>query len=734
MDNLSASTSQPSSDSATAGVSTHVNPSIDTSDIDSELSDLFEDKYNVYSNWLLDDFLNNFVEYEQGLSPPIVKGRLKASYDFWESQIRADSWVLDIIANGYSLPFVRLPDSCYLRNNASALRNSEFVDEAVSDLLRLGLVVICSHKPIAVNPLTVSINSSGKKRLILDLRHVNQFIIKNKFKLEDWKTFANFACLGGFLFKFDMKSGYHHIDINQSFWTFLGFEWNLFGKGNLFFSFTVLPFGLSSAPYVFTKVFRPLVRHWRSQSIPIVLFLDDGIGVGRSFDESQRFSNIVKQDLIHAGIVPNLEKSLWSPVQSLEWLGLIWDLRQGVIRIPQRKLSELQICINDILKVFPFAVRARKLASVVGKIISLRPAVGNVSLLMTRFLQAALNCKSGWDDCLNFNHFQFLHECYQELSFWLNNSNSFNQSQFIVYTSPTILSFVDASQFACGGFLEVVHTGEKHFFHKRFTNLETFSDSNQRELYSILFGLQSFRPFVKGKTVKIFSDNKNATIITQKGSTCLRLHDIALQIFEFCALNAVKLEIEWVPREGNQCADFMSRVIDYDDWGVSPNFFEFINSLFGPFTVDRFADNFNHKCSRFQSKFWCPGCEGVDAFSFNWQGENNWLVPPIYLVPKVLFHLRACKAEGTLVVPKWPSSFFWPILFPNAYSNPVIAEVVEFNNPVGIFQKGSFTNTIFGPTEFKSSVLVIRLDASRVQQTCYTFTSMHHHFNASSFL
>ena len=41
--------------------------------------------------------------------------------------------------------------------------------------------------PDVVNPLSVSIQPNGKKRLILDLRYINNFLIKQKFKYEDWK-------------------------------------------------------------------------------------------------------------------------------------------------------------------------------------------------------------------------------------------------------------------------------------------------------------------------------------------------------------------------------------------------------------------------------------------------------------------------------------------------------------------------------------------------------------------
>ena len=63
------------------------------------------------------------------------------------------------------------------------------------------------------------------------------------------------------MFKFDLKSGYHHNDILQEHQTFLGFSWVVNGVQK-FFVFTVLPFGLSS-PYIFTMVVRVLVRYWR---------------------------------------------------------------------------------------------------------------------------------------------------------------------------------------------------------------------------------------------------------------------------------------------------------------------------------------------------------------------------------------------------------------------------------------------------------------------------------------
>ena len=132
---------------------------------------------------------------------------------------------------------------------------------------------------------------------------------------------------------------------------------------------------------------------------------------------------------------------------------------------------------------------------------------------------------------------------------------------------------------------------------------------------------------------------------------------------------------------------------------------------FSVLSLDRFASPDSTKCARFYSKFWCPGAEGVDAFSVDWAGENNGLVPPIYLISPTIFHLEVCGARGVLVIPKWLSAVFWPSVFPMGGLRPSVRQVVEFSDPSFVFapaQDGH--NTIFCPFRFKSSVLVLLLD------------------------
>ena len=151
------------------------------------------------------------------------------------------------------------------------------MEQAISELIQSGRVIRTEKQPHVVNPLSVSVQPSGKLRLILDLRHVNQHIPKHSIKYEDWRTALNYFQRNSFMISFDLKSGYHHIDIQPDSQTFLGFAWKrLKDQSVSYYVFMVLPFGLSSAPYIFTKYLKVLQKHWRMKGTNIALRLDDG--------------------------------------------------------------------------------------------------------------------------------------------------------------------------------------------------------------------------------------------------------------------------------------------------------------------------------------------------------------------------------------------------------------------------------------------------------------------------
>jgi len=84
----------------------------------------------------------------------------------------------------------------------------------------------------------------------------------NKSALENFDVVSkNFISENGYAYKFDLKKGYHHVEDFKEHQTFLRLSWRS-RKLKRYFIFTVLPFGLSSEPMIFTKLLRPLLSYW----------------------------------------------------------------------------------------------------------------------------------------------------------------------------------------------------------------------------------------------------------------------------------------------------------------------------------------------------------------------------------------------------------------------------------------------------------------------------------------
>ena len=121
-------------------------------------------------------------EFCQGNPVQVRMGdRLRKHISSWEA-LKPPEYVLKILRQGYIFLFTTLPQPQILRNNKSALENESFVTEAITDLLAQQSITMVTRPPLLVNPLSVATNDRGKKRLVLDLRHINPHLHKLKFK------------------------------------------------------------------------------------------------------------------------------------------------------------------------------------------------------------------------------------------------------------------------------------------------------------------------------------------------------------------------------------------------------------------------------------------------------------------------------------------------------------------------------------------------------------------------
>ena len=99
---------------------------------------------------------------------------MRKNLHFWRG-IGASPFILCVVEEGYKLPFFSFPEHAAFKSNRSALEHAHFFESALEVLCQSGRVIWCAVPPYVINPLSVSVQANGKKRLILDLIHQQAF-------------------------------------------------------------------------------------------------------------------------------------------------------------------------------------------------------------------------------------------------------------------------------------------------------------------------------------------------------------------------------------------------------------------------------------------------------------------------------------------------------------------------------------------------------------------------------
>ena len=581
-----------------------------------------------------------------------VRGSIKNKLNFWKEGLKANKFVLDTISKGYSLPFESFPPKYHVvKNNASSLRHREFVTQAILDLVEGDFIKEVFVPPHCVNPLTVAENQN-KLRLVLDLGFVNEFLRIPKFRYEDLRDVVSFLEKDDYFIKFDVKSGYHHIEILEEHTRYLGFAWD-FGNRRRYFVFEVLPFGLASACHCFSKVMRVFVKTWRGLGFNVLIYIDDGLSSSDSRNECRKAGSIIRRDLEEAGIVLNFEKSIWTPVQVGKFLGFIVDTTKMELRVPEEKTTTLLAKIEEVL--VKGVCDAKSISRIAGRVISMTPALGPIARLFTRYMYNFIHISNSW-----YTSSPITDEVETELRFWKRNLPTTNGYKMRKNTTTTKVIFSDASEHGYGGYV-MTKLGEQ-IAKGNFSAKERVGSSTLRELLAVKYVLQSFGNLLENENLLWFTDNQNIPKIIEVGSGKLHLTEVALEIFSLILKLNIEIRPVWIPREDNTIADGISKFKDSDSWGVDEETFDFVQGCFGEFTFDRFADHENHRVSRFSSRYFCPGAEDIDAFTADWARHFNYICPPVSLIGRAIRHCKMCGAEGVLICPEWKSAYFWPLL------------------------------------------------------------------------
>lgn len=199
----------------------------------------------------------------------------------------------------------------------------------------------------------------GSYRFILNLKNLNTFIQAPHFKLEDYRTALKLITPNCFLTSIDLKDAYFLLPIDSHYRKYLRFRF-----GANLYEFTCLPFGLNIAPYIFTKLMKPVAKALRQKGIISVFYLDDILLINNTQNKCIKNTKITLKLLQTLGFKVNFKKSNLIPQQEIKFLGFLYNTMSMTISLPNEKNST----VKKSLKAF------REFAGIIGRLVAACPA------------------------------------------------------------------------------------------------------------------------------------------------------------------------------------------------------------------------------------------------------------------------------------------------------------------------------------------------------------------------
>lgn len=582
--------------------------------------------------------------------------------DAWQ-RIGAPTQILSWIEHGVPLTFTEsAPKSFCLPNSYLDKEKEHFIVCELKRLADVGAIEQLDRKPFCVSPISCvpkkTLGKHGEKRwrLITDLRELNSTIKTTHFKNDDIRVVLKFLEYEDQLISVDIKDSFQHVLVNEAFRDFLGFSF----KG-LWYRWRVLPFGLSLSPYYFYKFFRCVITYLRSNSVKCSCFVDDIVLAAESSRITDH-TDLLIDTLTDLGVTINYEKSTLVHSTSLEYIGYIIstenDRKSPGISVPKKRLQALRHDIARLLK--RGRCTARTLAKIAGRCVAMSLAIVPGKLLL-RGVYSLLRSRESWESVLYLDH-----AATSDLQWWFHAAAQWN-GRFSYRVPPEIQVFTDASSWGWGavcGSLEAAG-----YWNKRLS----WRSSNYRELMAVLLAVITFKEQLKNRSVEIMTDNiVTMAYINGQGGPSLELSQVAKAIWEETLHNNTVIVARHVAGVLNTEADALSRLQPKHEWMLHPRLFSWLESLWGPHSVDRFASYLTTQLPRYNSRYCDPFTEGINALGQqNWASENNYVNAPFCLLQDVMDVIIQQQATATIIAPYWPSQPWCRLLETLSTAKPV---------------------------------------------------------------
>jgi hypothetical protein len=490
---------------------------------------------------------------------------------------------------------------------------------------------------------------NGDKRFILNLKCLNKFVDTKHFKMEDYRTAAKFITKNCYMACIDLRDAYFLLPVHESHRKYLRFMYD-----NTLYEFNSLAFGLSSSPYVFTKLMKPVMEYLRSQGLLSVIYLDDIFLIGTSYSDCKTNVNITKDTLERLGFLLNFDKSCLTPKKECKFLGFVFDSQNMIMTLPDTKRIKIKEKVQAVLNTRRWNCTLRDFARFLGLLVSACPAIQYSWLYTKEFERFKFLCLLN-----NPSYEQTVRiptTLKKDMLWWLNN---IDQGYTPLCAEEYKLEiFSDASTTGWGAYCD----HNKSYGHWKDDEINLHI--NELEIKAAFFALKSFARNLNDCRILLRIDNVTAiSFINRMGSIQFRhLNKIAREIWEWCECRKIFVFASYIKSKENFEADSLSRKKFNDiEWELNDYAFNEITSNYGYPEVDLFASRHNAKCPIYVTWKNDPDAWAIDAFTIPWKNKYFYAFPPFALLAKTMQKIITDKAECIVVVPYWPMQPWFPL-------------------------------------------------------------------------
>ena len=604
----------------------------------------------------------------------IGEGGIGARVKEW-SFLSSDPWLLREV-RGISIPLI----GPLVQGRYNAFSLAQLEKEATILIEEFALKgYIREVRPCVgqiLSPIFLRPKSSGKWRLILDLSDLNKLVPDQKFQLESLDLLPSLLARGGWMVKVDLENAYYSCGIRPEDRKLLRFVWQ-----GILWEYQVLPNGLKSAPFTFTKILKPVVGYLRSRGVLLIIYLDDIWITARDRDTLVLHIDLVISTLIKLGFLINWEKSVTIPTQHIEFLGFIInsiDMTYSISSEKQEKILELchHLLSQDVVQVRSLAsllgmLQAADKALVVARLHYRRLQMFKIGLIKQHLSVQSHLSKAAVIRNAYLQTSQLTQEVKSEIRWWVENLIQLPPGP-IEETVWDLEIFSDACLTGWGAWS--AGEGIQGVWDPSLPPQQI----NALEFKAAISALRYFTEHLRDIKVRLVVDNNPVKFYIKKmgGTRSPVLLDLALQFWNLALARGLGIEVDYIPSAENIAADLYSRItirLGFN-WEIQVSVFHQVARRWGSPSIDLFASTVNRKVTRYLSWGLEREAVGRDAFSWDWDSEVLcYAFPSFNLVTRVLEKLK--RHPGTtmiLIAPAWKTRPWYPTLLEMSVSQPVM--------------------------------------------------------------